>query len=384
MSEEKQYNLNMSFNTSIAIKYGVNESIFLNNLIFWISVNKANNSNFHDGKTWSYNSMDAFTRIFPFWSIGQIKRIIDSLKEYGVIVSGNYNQSPYNRTMWYALADESILFIEKSSDKTSIVCNQKMDENVLAFPNSDNKETLTDELPNTNTNINNTNTLVNEPLTEEPKRKSFVYDDQKFNELWNTYPNRDGVKGSKQEAYKKFTKLTVEQKDECLKAVINYKLSGQKPRDVVRFVSDEYWLTWLNYQPTVFKIPTKEEVGEYLKTSSFEDYEFDVNIMYEFLSNTGWKTKFNELIPWKNILIGKICVTYNKRKLTYQEQKDAEYYRNNLVIPTEQELEKMNNFTPIFMLEDNEPEEPDNNEELPLDFETNPMYHTIAKKLKDV
>lgn len=178
MNEEKQYNLNMSFNTITAIKYGVNESIFLNNLIFWISVNKANNINFHDGKTWSYNSMEAFTKIFPFWSIGQIKRIIDSLKEQGVIISGNYNQSPYNRTMWYALTDESIIFVEKDSSKLSIVCNQKMDEDVSDFPNTNNSETLKDVLPYTNKNTNNTNTYIdgvnNIPKVNSCKRKYTV------------------------------------------------------------------------------------------------------------------------------------------------------------------------------------------------------------------
>ena len=44
-----RYDLNYSFNVGLAQKYGVKEAIFLNNLIFWIQHNKANNRNYYDG-----------------------------------------------------------------------------------------------------------------------------------------------------------------------------------------------------------------------------------------------------------------------------------------------------------------------------------------------
>ena len=93
------------FDTDIAAMYGVDESIMIANLQYWIRKNEANGKHFHDGRFWTYNSIDAFTKLFPFWSSRQIRRILKSLEEKGVIVTGNYNTSAYDRTTWYAFGD---------------------------------------------------------------------------------------------------------------------------------------------------------------------------------------------------------------------------------------------------------------------------------------
>ena len=74
------------FDTDIAALYGVDESIMIANLQFWIRKNEANGKHFHDGRFWTYNSIDAFTKLFPFWTARQIRRILKSLEEKGVIV----------------------------------------------------------------------------------------------------------------------------------------------------------------------------------------------------------------------------------------------------------------------------------------------------------
>lgn len=95
-----------SFNINLAKKYGLEEAIFLENLIFWVIRNRANQTNYFDGRTWTYNSVRAFNVLFPFWTAKQIRRVLDSLLKQGVIVKGNYNKNPYDRTLWYALAEE--------------------------------------------------------------------------------------------------------------------------------------------------------------------------------------------------------------------------------------------------------------------------------------
>jgi hypothetical protein len=97
-----------SFDIELAKKYGVDESIVLQNFIFWISKNKASGKHSHDGKTWCYNSVVAFGILFPFWTSKQIERVLKSLKDQSVIVTGNYNLTAYDRTLWYAFSDESI------------------------------------------------------------------------------------------------------------------------------------------------------------------------------------------------------------------------------------------------------------------------------------
>jgi len=91
------------FNTKIAELYGVNEAIIINNMAFWTMKNKANNKHFYDDRFWTYNSVSAFTKLFPYWSEKQIIRILKSLEEKGIVTVGNYNKAAYDRTKWYSL-----------------------------------------------------------------------------------------------------------------------------------------------------------------------------------------------------------------------------------------------------------------------------------------
>src|SRR3989304_6622930 len=103
-----------SFDIEMASKHGVNEAILIKNFQFWITKNRANNRHFHDGRTWTYNSVEAFTRIFPFWTAKQIRKALDNLIKDNIITTGNYNESRYDRTLRYAFSDESICHIGNS------------------------------------------------------------------------------------------------------------------------------------------------------------------------------------------------------------------------------------------------------------------------------
>ena len=100
------------FDSKIAELYGVDEAIMINNFSYWINHNKANDKHFYDGRYWTYNSIDAFTKLFPFWTARQIRRVLNSLKEKDVLVTGNYNSSKYDRTIWYAFSDSFLAVID--------------------------------------------------------------------------------------------------------------------------------------------------------------------------------------------------------------------------------------------------------------------------------
>ena len=90
-----------------AVKYGVNSAIILYNFKWWIKKNIANETNFKDGRTWTYNSTKALSRLFPFFTQKQITYAINNLEKRGAIIKRKYNISGYNHTIWYALVDES-------------------------------------------------------------------------------------------------------------------------------------------------------------------------------------------------------------------------------------------------------------------------------------
>jgi len=100
--------MNHSFDIDTAVKHGVQEAIFINHFQFWILKNKANGVHCINERTWTYNSLSAFEKLFPYWSAKQIRRILDNLVESGVLVKDSFNKNPHDRTTWYAFMDESI------------------------------------------------------------------------------------------------------------------------------------------------------------------------------------------------------------------------------------------------------------------------------------
>ena len=106
--------MNHSFDVDHACLYGIPEAILIANFQFWIAKNKANGENLREGRTWTYNSVKAFTELFPYMSIKQVRRALDSLVAADVLVTANHNESACDRTLWYAFSDESIFLSGQS------------------------------------------------------------------------------------------------------------------------------------------------------------------------------------------------------------------------------------------------------------------------------
>jgi hypothetical protein len=100
--------MEFSFNVEFANRYGIDEAIMIKSFQFWIRLNKANGNNFNDGKYWTYNTNKSLTLYFSFWSEKQVRRIIESLVDKGILLKGNYNKIGYDRTIWYAFTNEDL------------------------------------------------------------------------------------------------------------------------------------------------------------------------------------------------------------------------------------------------------------------------------------
>ncbi len=97
-----------SFDIAIAEKFGVNVAIFLNNIAFWVKKNEANKKHFYDGRYWTYNSSEALSALFPYWSSDQMDRLIKKCTSLNLILVDNFNETTYDRTRWYGLTDKSL------------------------------------------------------------------------------------------------------------------------------------------------------------------------------------------------------------------------------------------------------------------------------------
>jgi len=100
--------VNRYFDSEVAREVGTDSAIILYNIQFWIEKNQANKTHFYDGKFWTYNSIQAFQKIFDWLSIQNIKTCLKRLEERGYLITGNFNATAYDRTKWYALGNKCI------------------------------------------------------------------------------------------------------------------------------------------------------------------------------------------------------------------------------------------------------------------------------------
>ena len=118
------------FDIDIATKFGINIAVFLKNIAFWTQNNIANRKNYNEGRYWTYNTVKAFSELFPYWTPKQIRTIIVNCIEHNLLIAGNFNKTKYDQTKWYALTDQGLeLFnINTIKPKRGVSCpNGKMD-----------------------------------------------------------------------------------------------------------------------------------------------------------------------------------------------------------------------------------------------------------------
>ena len=96
----------------LATLIGLNEAIVLQQMHYWLEINKKANKNFKNGFHWTYNSMVKWHKNFPFWSLKTVKRIISILEKDGYIITDNFNQLGMDRTKWYRINYIKILDLQ--------------------------------------------------------------------------------------------------------------------------------------------------------------------------------------------------------------------------------------------------------------------------------
>jgi hypothetical protein len=118
----------MIVKTEWVSKYGFEESALLWWIVHWIKKNEADEINFHDGKTWTYNSKKAWSELFPFWTEKQIRRLLDNLIERGAIITGCYNKQAFDKTLWYSFSDSFWAYRSAQTGQ----CDQPKRANVIS------------------------------------------------------------------------------------------------------------------------------------------------------------------------------------------------------------------------------------------------------------
>lgn len=96
-----------SFNTAAAARYGVEEAILLDHIHFWCDKNRAIPGCNQNGHSWMYATAAQLANHFPFWNAQKIRRLLKSLTRQGALLTGRFNRSACDRTLWYAISDSA-------------------------------------------------------------------------------------------------------------------------------------------------------------------------------------------------------------------------------------------------------------------------------------
>ncbi len=131
---------------------GLNEAIILQQVHYWIELNKKNGRNFHKGKYWTYNTYEEWHEQFPFWSKETIKRTFKRLRNMKLIIVDRFNVYQMDRTLWYTIDYDKLNSIMNGSNRFhDSNQNGSMDDNQFDLMDSVN---LPSPIPENNTDNN--------------------------------------------------------------------------------------------------------------------------------------------------------------------------------------------------------------------------------------
>lgn len=169
---------------TLAIKIGLNEAIFLQQLHYWVE----RSTHEIQGHKWVYNTLTEWAKQFPFWSEKTIARIISSLEKRKLIISGNYNFKGFDRTKWYTINYAAVDNLENLSDGNS----QKEREEELSTEKKVGDQTIWTNCPNEE------NQGVEGAILKEKGLNTYTEDklstDKKVGDhiIWTNCPNASG------------------------------------------------------------------------------------------------------------------------------------------------------------------------------------------------
>ena len=226
----------------VAMRYGVEESILLHTIVYWVRENRSKGENFRDGRWWTYNSVRGLSEIFPWWTDKQVRRIVNSCVEQGALVVGNYNKDGRDRTVWYSPGDELFLMYGETHSVKSICPNGQMHGTKRA----DTSAQMGKPLPCNNPCSNN-----NTPHTPQGGRRGKRWNapweapdwkPERFEGFWAFYPTKG--KKDKQAAMDMWDKLHPD--DELINTIARALVKLKATEEWQRGVGIPYAATFLN------------------------------------------------------------------------------------------------------------------------------------------
>lgn len=140
------------YDPEVAIDVGVIAAVLYKNIQYWCEKNRANEKHLHDGLYWTYNSVKAYSKLFPEFTDAQVRTALKKLCEKEYIRIGNFNDDGRDRTRWFADLRPIINNIEVTNSEDCICENEQMQVSELTSASDQNDKALPNNYQITTTN----------------------------------------------------------------------------------------------------------------------------------------------------------------------------------------------------------------------------------------
>lgn len=121
---------------SLAAHIGLNESMALQQLHYWILSNREKSDHWHEDRCWCYNTyVEWKENNFPFWSVDTIERAFVRLRnKWRLVIVGNFNRMKADRTLWYTIDYDAVESLSGSIELKKAKCGHGDGSVRLAIP----------------------------------------------------------------------------------------------------------------------------------------------------------------------------------------------------------------------------------------------------------
>lgn len=201
----------------LATLIGLNETIILQQIHYWIEINRKASVNFYEEKYWTYNTIAEWREHFPFWSFDTVKRTLTRLRKLGLIITGNFNKLSMDRTLWYSIDYEKLNKLaekpkEQSEEKPNKTAANVENSQKCILPQCKRADCtnalgqnapmhwgkMPQAIPEITTEINSINTIYLSPKKElgierETENTKREFDDILKNSCYDQFPEKDAI-----------------------------------------------------------------------------------------------------------------------------------------------------------------------------------------------
>lgn len=105
------------FHAGIAKRHGMAAAVLAEHIWREVKENEFQGRHRYGGNVWMRCSVPMFTALMPYLSKGMVQGGLRRLAKGGLIVKGEFNQSRFDRTSWYAFTAYGKKIMEECEDR---------------------------------------------------------------------------------------------------------------------------------------------------------------------------------------------------------------------------------------------------------------------------